>query len=118
ERLGPNDPMWAAWFAQAGIGAPPPARQGVVMDSQLQEASATMSGFGIALMSPLYWTADLASGRLVQPFATLYLPGSAQWLVHPTARAGVRKIERFREWLHDELAADRGLVPGEVWQAA
>ena len=73
-------------------------------------------GFGIAMMTPLYWTADLASGRLVQPFDTLYLPGSAQWLVHPAGRVGVRKIERFREWLHEELAADRDLVPAEVWE--
>ena len=107
--------MWAAWFANVGIGRPEP-RQGVVLDSQLQEAAAMQNGFGIALMSPLFWAADLASGRLVQPFETLYLPGTAHWLVHPVGRAGVRKIERFREWLHEELALDRGLVPGEVWE--
>ena len=117
ERLAPNDSMWASWFAKVGIGTPPP-RQGVVLDSQLQEAAAMQGGFGIAMMSTLYWTADLAGGRLVQPFDTLYLPGSAQWLVHPAGRVGVRKIERFREWLHEELAADRDLVPGEVWEPA
>ena len=116
ERLAPNDSMWTAWFAAAGVGTPPPPRQGVVLDSQLQEAAAMQGGFGIAMMTPLYWTADLASGRLVQPFDTLYLPGSAQWLVHPAGRVGVRKIERFREWLHEELAADRDLVPPEVWE--
>ena len=116
ERLGPNDAMWAGWFAAAGVGTPPPPRQGLVLDSQLQEASAMLNGFGIALMSPLYWTADLASGRLVQPFDTLYLPGTAQFLVHPAGRVGVRKIERFREWIKEELAADRALVPGEVWE--
>ncbi len=116
ERLGPNDSMWAAWFAAAGVGTPPPPRQGIVLDSQLQEASAMQSGFGIAMMSPLYWTTDLANGRLVQPFDTLYLPGTAQWLVHPASRVGVRKIERFREWIHEELAGDRGLLPPEVWE--
>ena len=116
ERLAPNDSMWTAWFAAARVGTTPPPRQGVVLDSQLQEASAMQSGFGIAMMTPLYWTADLASGRLVQPFDTLYLPGTAQWLVHPAGRVGVRKIERFREWLHEELAADRDLVPPEVWE--
>lgn len=116
ERLAPNDTMWAAWFAATGVDTPPPPRQGVVLDSQLQEASAMQSGFGIAMMSTLYWTADLASGRLVQPFETLYLPGTAQFLVHPAGRVGVRKIERFREWIKEELAADRGLVPDEVWE--
>ena len=114
ERLGPNDSLWAGWFARVGLDVPPP-RPGVVLDSQLQEASAMQAGFGIAMMTPLYWRADLASGRLVQPFATLYVPRAAQWLVHPAGRIGVRKIERFREWLHEELAADRDFLPPEVW---
>ena len=114
ERLAPNDSLWSGWFAAAGIRKPEP-RRGVVLDSQLQEATAMQSGFGIGMMSPLFWRADLESGRLVQPFATLYLPGNAQYLVHPAARVGVRKIERFREWLHAELAGDRGFLPAEVW---
>lgn len=116
ERLGPNDQLWREWFARVGIGAPPP-RRGVALDSQLQEASAMQNGFGIAMMSPLYWKADLASGRLVQPFDTLYISPTAQWLVHPAGRVGVRKIERFREWLHEELATDREWIPPEVWEA-
>jgi LysR family glycine cleavage system transcriptional activator len=115
ERLGPNDRLWMEWFARVGIGAPPP-RPGVALDSQLQEASAMQNGFGIAMMTPLYWKADLASGRLVQPFETLYLSPTAQWLVHPASRVGVRKIERFREWLHEELATDREWLPPEVWE--
>ena len=115
ERLGPNDSLWRGWFVNAGIGAPEP-RQGVELDSQLQEANAMLGGSGIAMLTPLYWKADLASGRLVQPFDILYLPASAHWLVHPAHRVGVRKIERFREWLHEELAADRGLVPPQVWE--
>jgi LysR family glycine cleavage system transcriptional activator len=114
ERLGPNDQLWTGWFARVGIGAPPP-RPGVALDSQLQEASAMQSGFGIAMMTPLYWKADLASGRLVQPFDTLYLSPTAQWLVHPASRVGVRKIERLREWLHEELAMDREWLPPQVW---
>ena len=27
-----------------------------------------------------------------------------------------RKIERFREWLHAEIAADRDFLPAEVWE--
>lgn len=115
ERFAPNDSLWTGWFALMGIGTPPP-RPGVVLDSQLQEATAMLTGFGIGMMSTLYWQTDLQSGRLVQPFETLYLPGSSQWLVHPSGRVGVRKIERFREWIHEELAADRHLVPKEVWE--
>jgi LysR family glycine cleavage system transcriptional activator len=117
ERLAPNDRLWTEWFARVGIGAPP-RRQGVALDSQLQEASAMQNGFGIAMMTPLYWKADLASGRLVQPFDTFYFSRTAQWLVHPASRIGVRKIERFREWLHEELATDREWLPPEVWEPA
>jgi LysR family glycine cleavage system transcriptional activator len=116
ERFAPNDRWWAGWFASAGVGTPPPPRPGIVMDNQLQEASAMQSGFGIALMSPLYWRSELESGRLVQPFATLYYLGTAQWLVHPANRVGIRKIERLREWLHHELSLDRAFLPDAVWQ--
>jgi LysR family glycine cleavage system transcriptional activator len=119
ERLAPNDSLWGGWFANVGISTPPP-RQGVVLDSQLQEATAIQGGFGIALMTPMYWRAELDSGRLVQPFETLYLPGgrpgNSQWLVHPEARVGVRKIERFREWIHEELATERERTPAEIWK--
>ncbi len=116
-RLAPNDPWWAGWLAAAGIGTPPPpSRRGIELDSQLQEAIAAQGGFGIALMTPLFWRAELDSGRLVRPFETLYCPGTANFLVHPEGRVGVRKIERFREWLHEELAMDRDLVPAPLWQ--
>lgn len=124
ERLAPNDSLWAGWFAQVGIETPPP-RQGVVLDSQLQEANAIQGGFGVAMMTPMYWRAELDSGRLVQLFDPLYVPGprpghaqwlNAQWLVHPESRVGVRKIERFREWIHEELAVERARTPAEIWE--
>jgi LysR family glycine cleavage system transcriptional activator len=117
ERIGPNDRLWASWFSRVGIGAPPP-RHGLVLDSQLQEATAVLSGFGVAMMTPMLWRAELDSGRLVQPFEELYVSSSSLWLVHPASRIGVRKIERFREWLHEELAADRDLAPAEIWEPA
>src|SRR3546814_7268076 len=68
-RLAPNDSWWADWFAAAGVATPlAPSRRGIELDSQLQEASAVQAGFGAAMMTPLFWQADLASGRMVQPF--------------------------------------------------
>lgn len=116
ERLDPNDSIWASWFAMVGIGAAPPPRQGVKFDSQWQEGTAILTGFGVAMMSPLFWKTELESGRLVQPFEPLYLSRSSQWFVHPAGRVGVRKIERFREWLHEEVAADRDFLPSAVWE--
>lgn len=73
-------------------------------------------GYGIALMTPLLWQLELASGRMVAPFDTLYQPGGANFLVHRDNRVGVRKIERFREWLHEEMEMDRHLLPEALWQ--
>ena len=116
ERLAPNDPWWAGWLAQAGIGTPPPPRRGIELDSQLQEASAVQGGYGVALMTPLLWRAELDAGRLVRPFDALYQPGTAHYLVHRENRVGVRKIERFREWLHAEMEKDRHLLPEPLWE--
>lgn len=116
ERLAPNDPWWAGWLAAAGVHVAPPPRRGIELDTQLQEAGAVQGGFGIALMTPLLWRADLDSGRMVQPFDTLYQPGGAHWLVHRDNRVGVRKIERLREWIHTEFEADRHLLPDALWQ--
>ncbi|HEY0597100.1 LysR substrate-binding domain-containing protein [Sphingopyxis sp.] len=116
DRLAPNDPWWAGWFAAAGVDTvPPPQRRGIELDSQLQEASAVQGGYGIALMTPLLWRAELDAGRLVRPFDALYQPGTAHYLVHRENRVGVRKIERFREWLRAEMEKDRHLLPDELW---
>lgn len=116
ERLAPNDPWWAGWLAAAGVDTVLPQRRGIELDSQLQEASAVQGGYGIAMMTPLLWRAELDAGRLVQPFDTLFQPGTSHYLVHRDNRVGVRKIERFREWLHAELAKDRQLAPAPLWQ--
>jgi LysR family glycine cleavage system transcriptional activator len=116
ERLAPNDHLWRGWFACAGIGDFPAQRQGVALDSQLQEASAVSGGYGIAMMTPFFWRADLDSGRLVQPFEQLYVTEAGHYLVHSAVRVGVRKIERFREWLSEELDADRNFLPEEIWE--
>ena len=117
QRLAPNDSWWADWFAAAGVATPPaPSRRGIELDSQLQEASAVQAGFGVAMLTPLFWHVELASGRMVQPFDTLHVSDFAMWLVHRDNRVGVRKIERFREWLHAELAKDRHLLPEALWE--
>ena len=117
DRLAPNDPWWAGWFAAAGVGSGPlPQRRGIELDSQLQEASAVQAGYGIAMMTPLLWRAELDAGRLVQPFEALFQPGTGHFLVHRENRVGVRKIERFREWLHAEMDKDRHLLPEQLWE--
>src|SRR3546814_11000943 len=81
-RLAPNDSWWADWFAAAGVATPlAPSRRGIELDSQLQEASAVQAGFGAAMMTPLFWQADLARGRMVPPFHTLHVEDLAMWQI-------------------------------------
>jgi LysR family transcriptional regulator, glycine cleavage system transcriptional activator len=117
QRMAPGDPWWTGWFAAAGVGAPPTGQSGIALDSQLEEARLAGAGFGAALMTPIFWRDEIAAGGLVQPFPTLYLPPVSLWFVRPEGRSAVRKIERFREWLVAELAAERarGTAPPEVW---
>jgi len=116
ERFAPNDAHWADWLALAGVGEKPAPRRGVTLDNQAQEGVAVQTGFGLALMTPLYWRAELESGRLVQPFEEVLVARPAHWLVYPERRVGVRKIERFREWIREELSNSAGLIPKEAWE--
>ena len=118
QRLAQDDPWWAGWFGAAGLELPPaPPAASILFDSQLEEARMAAAGFGAALMTPIFWAEEIAAGRLVQPFPSLYYPPFSLWLVRPEGRHGVRKIERFREWLLAEMAAERarGMAPEAVW---
>ena len=118
QRLAQDDPWWAGWFGAAGLELPPaPPAASILFDSQLEEARMAAAGFGAALMTPIFWAEEIAAGRLVQPFPSLYYPPFSLWLVRPEGRTGVRKIERFREWLLAEMAAERarGMAPEDVW---
>ncbi|MBL0915052.1 MAG: LysR family transcriptional regulator, partial [Sphingopyxis sp.] len=109
QRLAPNDSWWADWFTLAGVETPPvPSRRGIELDSQLQEASAVQAGFGVAMMTPLYWQSDLASGRMVQPFDTLYVSvASAMWLVYREKPVWLRQSRAFPRWARREVGQGR-----------
>jgi LysR family glycine cleavage system transcriptional activator len=105
-RLAPEDVWWGNWLREMGIdpGAAPP-RPGLHLDNQVMEANAALAGFGIAMMTPMFWRAELIAGRLVQPFGHLHFSGSSHWLVYPEAKRAQPKIAAFRDWLLGEVRA-------------
>ena len=106
-QISPHDPWWAHWLREAGVDAPDgQARPGIRLDSQALEGSAAIAGQGVAMLTPFFWRAELAAGRLVRPMAQVSTRGYAYWLVCPEHRRGVTKIKRFREWLLAEVAGD------------
>jgi LysR family glycine cleavage system transcriptional activator len=115
-RLSPQDRWWASWLEQVGVSASEAlAAPGVALDTQVMEANAAMAGHGIAMMTPLFWSAEIADGRLAQPFPQLLFPGSSYWLVYPEHKRTSRKIKAFREWLKAELRASAAEATSAVF---
>jgi LysR family glycine cleavage system transcriptional activator len=78
------------------------------------EIAAAQAGQGLALASPILFAAEIASGRLVQPFpVTLHYERSV-WLVYPQERRRARKIAAFREWILECVARDPAIATYEA----
>ena len=115
-RLSPRDDWWAAWLADIGVAAPPHgADPGLVLDNQVMEANAAFGGAGIAMMTPLFWRAELADGRLVMPFDHIHVAERSHWLVYPEGRRNQPKIAAFRDWLLAEIAAEQAREPAAIF---
>jgi LysR family glycine cleavage system transcriptional activator len=107
-RLDAHDEWWRQWCQAAGIAdIPPVARSSVSLDVQSLLGTAAIAGQGIAILMPAFFSADIAAGRLVQPFDFVATDDTAYWLVYPEARKGARKIRAFREWILGELKQQR-----------
>ncbi|RTM04540.1 MAG: transcriptional regulator GcvA [Hyphomicrobiales bacterium] len=103
--LDPGDVWWAQWFEAAGVtGHDLAKRPGSSMGAQAYEANAAMAGHGVAILTRALFKAEIADGRLIQPFDLVGDDGHAYWLVYPTARRNVPKIRAFRDWILAEIA--------------
>lgn len=106
ERIGAAE-EWAVWFAAAGLQAPPARTPpGFNADAQTLEVAAALSRDGVALGSPIFFAAEIAQGRLVQPFEIIADYGTGYFLVIPPDRVRRRKIAAFRDWIVAQAAAD------------
>lgn len=104
-RLSPQDSWWREWFATVGVDvADAPARASIRLDSQAIEGAAAIAGQGFAVLAPALWQAELASGRLVQPFREVVFGAGSFWLVYPEYKRNIAKIRAFRDWLLEGIA--------------
>jgi len=107
-RISSDDDWWSIWLREAGVPASDtPTRGGIRLDSQAHDGRAAIAGQGIAVLTPFLWRAELAEGRLVQPFTQVSTNGYAYWSVVAEVRRNVPKIKRFRKWLLEEIGRDR-----------
>jgi LysR family glycine cleavage system transcriptional activator len=115
-RLNAHDWWWKQWLEAAGVPLADEApKHGIRLDSQALEGNAALAGHGVGLLTPLYWRADLAAGRLVQPFDLVVVSGPALWLVYPEHKRGRAKIRAFRDWLLAEIAREADFGPAEAF---
>ena len=115
QRLSPGDDWWTDWLAQVGVATEESADPGLVLDNQIMEANAAFAGAGIAMMTPMFWRAELASGRLVQPFPEIHVSDRSHWLVYPEGRRSQPKIAAFRDWILAEARAERANELPEIF---
>lgn len=87
---------WPAWFAAAGVANI--SARGPMFDASHLMVQAAMLGEGVALAPPAMFTRELASGRLVQPFACEVDVG-AYWLTRLISKPPTPALEAFERWL-------------------
>lgn len=106
--LDPGDPWWARWFAAANVPVEGLAsRPGASMGAQVYEGNAATAGQGVAILTPAFFAAELADGRLIQPFDLLCDESQAYWLVYPDSRRNSPKISAFRQWILGEIGRQK-----------
>lgn len=115
-RISPEDASWRVWMTAAGAGTIelPPTR-GLRVDLQIVEGNSAITGHGVALLTPLMWADELASGRLVRLFPQIIFEGMSLWLVYPEHKRNVPKVRAFRDWLLREIALQAAAGPAEAF---
>lgn len=104
ELLGHPEFPWAPWFAAAGLDWPEP-RPRLTIDESVLLLDAAAAGAGVALARSMLVEADLASGRLVRPFAVEVASDYAYWFVWDPASPKQAAIGAFRDWLAASITA-------------
>jgi len=99
----PTWPSWSDWMKAAGAGEIE-ATRGVYFNQMSMAIAAAAQGQGVALASLAIAADDLASGRLVAPFATtVRTPFGYYFLCRPDS-AETPRIQALRDFLVEEAA--------------
>jgi LysR family transcriptional regulator, glycine cleavage system transcriptional activator len=101
----PRPRDWERWLAMVGVKGID-ATKGPRFESLNLSVQAAVEGLGVAIGIEAFVRDDLASGRLVRPFAQVRRTRRPIYLVYPEAKATDPKLVAFRDWLLAEAAAD------------
>lgn len=101
---------WRCWFEAAGLAwHGPPA--GPVFDTYLLAFEAAAAGRGVAIGPEFVLRGELATGRLVRPFALAALQPGGWYLVCRRERRHDPRIATLARWFAAEIAADPSFAP-------
>jgi LysR family glycine cleavage system transcriptional activator len=102
----PSCPDWESWLRARGITGVDGLR-GPRLNPSALVIEAALAGRGVALAKRNIASADLASGRLVAPFADGSVPiDFAYWLVWPKGRHLSREVRAVMDWLKAEAGRE------------
>ena len=97
---------WRDWLKGAGSDAPPPAPS-QTYDTRELVMQVVLQGAGVGIVERSAFSAELASGELVQPFDTAMDTGWSYWLATPANVSPSPVMQRFAEWLGAEAKVAR-----------
>lgn len=97
---------WATWLSSAGVKGVDP-QSGLTFDSYTFAVEAAAQGEGVVLGRTMLVAADLAAGRLVQPFKHALKSFSSFYVVYPPDAIRQRKVRTFRDWLFAEVGPQK-----------
>lgn len=96
---------WQKWLDAAGVADRVDGSRGPRFSTNMLSIEAASQKLGVALALRPMVDADLASGRLVEPFGIEVNPGSAYFLVCPEVIADRPAVTAFRKWLLEKAGA-------------
>jgi len=107
DNIGSDDgrPLWQVWLEAAGIEDVDVAR-GLRFNHSVLALEAAADGLGVALGMPQVAAFDLASRRLVAPFALRMPLASAYYLVCSSERSDRSEVAAFRRWIMQEAGGE------------
>ena len=100
-----EDEPWKPWFEAAGLDWPEPTRGPIFNDSSLG-LQAAIEGQGVTLARSSLLANDVRNGVLVKLFDVVAPAPRKFWLAYPARTAHTQKLDLFRQWLRDEIAAE------------
>jgi DNA-binding transcriptional LysR family regulator len=110
-RMTTRPDLWGDWCSLVGLCLDD-LQAGPSMECFSLIVEAAIAGLGVALLPRLLIEDELAKGRLIAPLGAGFAGAQAYHVVVPRARAGLPRVERFRDWLRAEARVQTSVPIG------